>query len=233
VSVSNKLFFVLSGSLLLSFAQTQPAPVVVELFTSEGCSSCPPADRLLQQLDGQAIVLGEHVDYWDHQGWKDRFSSHAFTERQAVYAGRFHLDGPYTPQMVVDGEAQFVGSDARRAAAEIAQAARRAKAEVKLTRTPGSVRVEVEGAPVFGDVILALADEGAVSEVRAGENQGHTLRHVAIVHSLRKIGTVKRGGGFRTDIALPADAAEQRVVVFVQDAGQGRVAGAAVAGGSR
>ena len=210
--------------------QPSPAPVLVELFTSEGCSSCPPADRLLQQLDAQAIVLGEHVDYWDHQGWKDRFSSHALTERQDAYASRFHLDGPYTPQMVVDGAAEFVGSDAARAVAEIAQAAHREKAQIKLARTAGSVRVEVDGAPVSGEVMLALADESGASEVRAGENKGRALRHVAIVRSLRRIGTIKRGGEYRGDIALPPGAAQQRLVVFVQDAGQGRVAGAAMAG---
>ena len=100
-------------------ADPERAPVLVELFTSEGCSSCPPADRHLTQLDSQAIVLSEHVDYWNDQGWKDKFSSPVFTQRQEAYARQFGLQSPYTPQMVVDGEAQFVGGDTRRAAVDI------------------------------------------------------------------------------------------------------------------
>ena len=204
------------------------APVLVELFTSEGCSSCPPADRLLQQLDSRAIVLSEHVDYWDHQGWKDRFSSHALTERQDTYARLLRLDAPYTPQMIVDGTAAFVGSDGRRAAAEIDKAALSPKVELRLTRTGAGIRVEIQGATDPGDVMMALADESEASQVTGGENKGHDLRHVAVVRSLRKVGSVKRGGSFSGEIPLPADAGQQRIVVFLQESGQTRVDGAAI-----
>src|SRR6478752_4847234 len=96
-----------------------PTPVIVELFTSEGCSDCPPADTLLEKLiatqpiaGAEIIGLGQHVDYWDRLGWKDRFSSSALTARQQLYQTRFATDSIYTPQMVVDGRAEFVGSDA-------------------------------------------------------------------------------------------------------------------------
>jgi hypothetical protein len=203
-------------------------PVLVELFTSEGCSSCPPADLLLQELDPRTIVLSEHVDYWDHQGWRDPFSSHAFTERQETYARRFRLEGAYTPQMVVDGAAQFVGNDGRRAADEIAKASRSPRVDPRLQRTAAGIHVEIDDAPGPADVMLALADDAAVSQVAAGENKGRKLHHVAVVRSLRKIGAVKRGASFRGDVALPAGAAAQRIVVFLQESGQSRVSGAAL-----
>ena len=217
--------------LLLTAASSDSsrAPILVELFTSEGCSSCPPADRLLQRLDSEAIVLSEHVDYWDHQGWKDRFSSQAFTARQELYAHLFGLDSSYTPEMVIDGAVEFNGSDSVRAAQEIAKAARRPKAQVVLTRLPaGGLRIEVDSAPASGDVMLALADPAAQSQVAAGENKGRSLTHVAIVRSLRRIGSVKSGRAFRSEISLPPETAAQRVVVFVQEDGQARVSGAAM-----
>jgi hypothetical protein len=219
------------SALLLAAASSDSsrAPILVELFTSEGCSSCPPADRLLQRLDSKAIVLSEHVDYWDHQGWKDRFSSHAFTVRQELYARLFGLDSSYTPEMVTDGAVEFNGSDSARAIQEIAKAAHRPKAQVRLTRTPAAgLLIEVDSAPAPGGVMLALADPAAQSQVAAGENKGHSLTHVAVVRSLRKIGSVKRGMAFRSEISLPPGAAAQRIVVFVQEDGQARVFGVAM-----
>jgi hypothetical protein len=208
--------------------EPQRWPILVELFTSEGCSSCPPADRHLQQLDRQVIVLSEHVDYWDHDGWKDKFSSPAFTERQENYARAFGLDSPYTPQMVVDGVAQFTGGDTRRAMQEIDKASDRPKASIVLERVGDNVRVAVGDAPRDGEVWLALADNNAMTRVAAGENKGRTLTHVAVVRSLKKIGSVRRGGGFSKLVELAGSAHGQRIVVFVQEAGQSRVMGAAL-----
>ena len=214
-------------------SQTSPAPsrspVLVELFTSEGCSDCPPADRVLQQLDPYVVVLSEHVDYWDHQGWRDRFSSHEFTVRQEEYARRFQIESPYTPQMVVDGAAQFVGSDARRAKEELARAGQKPKARITLAPDPGGVRVTVADSPDSGSVFLALAQDSAASDVSAGENRGRHLVHTSVLRNLRKIGTVKRGGDFSQIVPLPASrqADEQRIVVFAQMGTVGPVFGAA------
>src|SRR5580704_8489772 len=115
-------------------------PVLLELFTSEGCSSCPPADRLLEILDqkqpvagADLIVLSEHVDYWDRLGWKDPFSSSQYTARQQEYSYRFNGDGVYTPQLVVDGRFGFVGSDGREASSAIQKAIRERKIPIEIS----------------------------------------------------------------------------------------------------
>src|SRR3954465_9576957 len=154
------------------------SPVLVELFTSEGCSSCPPADVLLESLDrtqpvagAETIVLSEHVDYWNHIGWRDPFSSAQYSQRQQAYARRFRLDGAYTPQMVVNGTTEFVGNDGHRSLSEIAHAASASKATVRISSTgnPFRVRVDVSGA-WNGDVFLVLGLNEAKSQVAFGEN---------------------------------------------------------------
>lgn len=204
------------------------APVLVELFTSEGCSSCPPADRLLEKLDPDAIVISEHVDYWDHQGWKDPFATHAFTNRQQAYGRMLNVEGVYTPQMVIDGQKEFVGSDGKQAAEAIARAAHGKKADIRLSRSEAGLQVDVSAAPGSADVFLALADDSATSQVAAGENNGRRLRHVAVLRSLQKIGAVKRGGSFSRLVELPRGTEGQRLIVFLQDSGPGRVSGAAL-----
>jgi hypothetical protein len=218
----------LGAAMLTSGASPSRAPVLVELFTSEGCSSCPPADRLLEQLDPQAIVLSEHVDYWNHDGWKDPFSSADSTLRQDGYRRRFNLDSAYTPEMVVDGAVEFSGGLANRAAQEIAKGAGQPKTAVRITRTAAGLRVETDAAAISAGVYMALADDSGASQVSAGENQGRQLHHVAIVRSMRKIGSVKPGAAFSQVVKLPESAASQRIVVFVQESDQGRVHGAAM-----
>ena len=204
------------------------AMVVVELFTSQGCSSCPPADALLAVLDKDpnVIVLSEHVDYWNHLGWRDPFSSSAHSARQQQYARRFGQDGPYTPQMVVDGRVQFVGSDARRARAAIAEAGAVAgRAPVTVRREGEAVFVEAPALGVGSKAELwvgVLRAEGG-AEVARGENAGRTLRHVGIVRTLVKGGTVtrERGASYRVVVG-----SGERVVAFLQEPGLGKILGA-------
>jgi hypothetical protein len=225
-------------------------PILVELFTSEGCSSCPPADRFLAKLDGQPvagaelIVLSEHVDYWNHIGWKDPYSSHFYSERQSTYAERFGLDGPYTPQMVVDGTSQFVGSDSAAANKAFGKAVGTPKLAVRLSSVSidgaKDLQAHIDAGPLDAsfalpgaEVYVAVALNRAESQVSAGENAGSKLTHVSVVRSLQKVGDVKTGQAFSRDVHLKlesgADPHNLRVIAFVQESGQGRVVGAGLA----
>jgi hypothetical protein len=210
-------------------------PVLVELFTSESCSSCPPADAVLAHLltrppEGVRVVaLGEHVDYWDGLGWTDRFSAPAFTRRQESYVRRLELSGPYTPQMVVGGTTQLIGGDERAARAAISAAARAATgvAEARVLDRDGAVlqldvRAEWEGAAP-ADVLVALVQDHARTSVAAGENAGRVLEHVAVVRTLITVAHSTRR--YHGTVRVPRAAAEgaDRVVVFVQERGDGPV----------
>jgi hypothetical protein len=216
-------------------------PVLVELFTSEGCSSCPPADTLLTRLaaertigGAEVVTLAFHVDYWDRLGWKDRFSSAAFTERQNRYAAAWKSDRVYTPQAVVDGRVEFVGTDVGRALDALAAASRRPHARVALTFGPAAsgagaptrtLRVSVDppaGAGYSADVLLAVAEDGLSSQVTAGENASKRLEHTGVVRTLTRIGKVSKGKPLQLDaVSVPIDPAWQaaalRAVVLVQD----------------
>jgi hypothetical protein len=244
------LFLVIATTLMqTSLAQTAPSsPVLVELFTSEGCSSCPPADALLQQLDqsqaipgAQLIVLSEHVDYWDHDGWKDPHSSHSLTDRQSVYADHLGLRTVYTPQMVVDGAAEFLGSNGPSAKQAIEKARDLEKIPVRISgvsrESPGLLQAHVETAPLpessrarKADVYVVLALNHAESQVAGGENKGRRISHVAVVQSLTKVGSVDKGKNFAQDVRIKLDSGTDstnlRLVAFMQEQGQGRVLGA-------
>jgi len=224
-----------------------PVPVLVELYTSEGCSSCPPADAFLQQLDQQPvagaamIVLSEHVDYWNHVGWKDPFSSSFYSDRQSAYGRRFGLDSVYTPQMVVDGSEEFVGSDQDAAKKAFARAISAQKIAVHLSAISvesGTLRAHLEAAPLPAspgkpstEVYVVVALNRAESQVARGENAGRTLAHTAVAQSMTKVGETRPGEGFNQDIRLKLKAGlnpdNLRLVAFVQEAHQGRVLGAA------
>jgi hypothetical protein len=211
-----------------------PVPVLVELFTSEGCSSCPPADALLALLDekqpiaaAHAIVLSEHVTYWNQDGWHDPFSSDAVTDRQKQYGDRFGLSDVYTPQVVVDGAAQLVGSNARGLQEAIEHAASSGKAELSIQDAQwsgGAVHFSVRGADPKAVLTAALAEDSAQSSVKRGENAGRNLRHVAVVRVMEEMG---KGAADGRALILKAPAETQtvpmRLVVFVTDHHNGHV----------
>jgi len=251
-------FSLFSGLLVLTAAASMSAeadssgprvPVLLELFTSEGCSSCPPADRLLEVLDqkqpvvgAELIVLSEHVDYWDRLGWRDPFSSPQYTARQQEYASKFSRDGVYTPQLVVDGRFGFVGSDGREATLAIQRAMREHKIGISIShvaRDGNQVTAHIESSPSeqnteVGKAVLyvVVADNRAESHVTRGENGGRNLAHVGVARVLRQVGTIDIESAFTKDVTLsiPPDALPNgmRLVAFIQDPRSGHVLGVAV-----
>jgi hypothetical protein len=232
-----------------SAVQTTRRPVLVELFTSEGCSTCPPADTLLLRLENEqpiqgaeVIAIEEHVDYWNQQGWNDPFSSPDWTLRQQEYVARLKAKAPYTPQMVVDGQTQFVGSREGQAQEAIRQAAQQEKAEIALTPEKpsgdGTERVEVRADKLGGlgtgtkVIWLAVTERGLGSAVNAGENAGKDLHHASVLRLLRKVGTVD--GNSHSFAATPElklkskwNRENLKIVVFAQDKRDWRILGAA------
>lgn len=221
-------------------------PVLVELFTSEGCSDCPPADSFLGKLDQQPvstkelIVLSEHVDYWNHDGWTDPYSSHAFSERQDAYGEHFQLASVYTPQMIVDGSTQFVGNNTKQAEKVLTAppAGMQVPIQITVVALDGAVvraHIEVATLPEHfrkSDVLFVVALNHAESQVARGENAGRHLVHVAVVRSLSKVGTIDSKGTFSRDVSAnlekPVEKSDLRVIAFVQEPGPGRVLGSAM-----
>jgi hypothetical protein len=239
-----------------------PVPVIVELFTSEGCSSCPPADALLAHLETEQSVKGaeilaleEHVDYWNGLGWVDPFSSREWTARQERYAEAFAHGSSYTPQMVVDGRYEFVGSRFADASKAISASAAGAKAAVTILRSgvasdgvasngaaanghqPWTITVDKLGAASAepAEVWLAITETHLHSKADAGENAGHDLAHAAVVRHLSKIASVdgRKQESFSATSLLnfPANWKKEnlRVVAFVQEKKSRHIVGAASA----
>ena len=227
-------------------------PVVVELFTSEGCSDCPPADALLKKMEQQPLAgvdiipLEEHVDYWNQDGWIDPFSSMAWTARQRTYVAMVKNGTPYSPEMVVDGQSQFVGSNGRAAQAAIESAARDPKTDVTISvgKLEGSDSQDFNvsvgrlvgntAAADVAEVWIALTEDGLQSSVTRGENAGHVLYHAAVLRSLRKIGVASPSGASTSFSDNPSvkfnshwNRAEMRVVIFVQEKKSHKILGAA------
>jgi hypothetical protein len=225
-------------------------PVLVELFTSEGCSSCPPADVLLQRLEAeqpvpaaQIIPLEEHVDYWNRDGWFDPYSSPEWTQRQQTYAALVSKD-PYTPELVVDGQTQLVGNSPQDAVLAIEDASRSAKTEITISAGSADVKdahFNVSVGKLAGntggdaaEVWLAVTEDGLHSSVRQGENAGHELTHTATLRYLHKIGVANANAAQNSFTGDPVvklnsrwDVENLNVAVFVQERRSRRIIGAA------
>ncbi len=244
--------FICALCVQLAPAADRPAPVIVELFTSEGCSSCPAADRLLSRLEqtqpvpgAQVIAIEEHVDYWNQLGWNDPFSSPQYRARQNDYAVAFQANNIYTPQMVVNGTVEFVGSDINRAYHEISAAAQAQTTMVDLGTGPNSrdpdlldLSVQVSNPKTTkwrdSNVYLAVTEIGLATFVQGGENASHTVRHSAVARSFGIIGRVNprgaNGGQLVSTLRLPREWKREnlRAVVFVQERDSFRITGANV-----
>jgi hypothetical protein len=230
------------GGLVFAGDTTAVTPIVVELFTSEGCSSCPPADALLRKLDSsqpipgaQLIVLEEHVDYWDDQGWKDPFSSHEWTLRQTEYAQRLNVRAPYTPQMVINGGIELLGSDSSRASRAFDEARSLPVVPIRISEIrieSGKVHAHVETGevPAKVQVFVALALDHADSQVKRGENGGRHLEHVDVLQSLSSAGRLQKDQSFSKDVVVSAGkpGTVYRLIAFIQEPDQGKIMGAAV-----
>jgi|SRR5579864_598921 len=211
---------------------TPPVPVVVELFTSEGCSSCPPADAFLIDLatkvavpGARVITLSEHVDYWDHDGWRDPFSSASFTARQTAYADRGGAGDVYTPEMIVDGETAFIGSDRAAARTAIIKAASKPKAPVALAWSSAasptaSIDIAPNAATRRASIVMAITEDGLRSSVRGGENAGRTIAHTSVTRRLSVVGQTSADGSFHLELPVKIDPGWNRpalrLVVFAQ-----------------
>jgi hypothetical protein len=220
-------------------------PVLVELFTSEGCSSCPPADDVLAKLDAQQpvkeaeiVILSEHVDYWNYLGWKDPYSTAQSSARQKEYAAVFGKRGVYTPQVVVNGRAEVVGSDERAVRREIQKAARAATANVNAViqgvDSNGYATISVKASRGAGEpaiVWLAITESGLSNAVKNGENGGRTLKHSGVARVMVKAGELS---GSDTELSkqlrlvmFPDWKKEHlKVVAFIQETGSKRILGA-------
>jgi hypothetical protein len=218
--------------------------VLVELFTSEGCSSCPPADELLRQIsggktpEGQLIVgISEHVSYWNSLGWDDPYSSEQYTSRQNSYGTRFGLDSVYTPQIVVNGREQFVGSDRRSLDAAFATEAQRKQIELHITSMQiagKNVTFSYSAAGLPADsslhLVAVLVDDADRSNVLRGENSGRELTHTSVARALVPLGILRGIDLGSVTLPLPpsftvSSGTGHHLVLFAQQDGTGAVMG--------
>jgi hypothetical protein len=244
------IFLALAFTSLMGHARKPSQPVVVELFTSEGCSSCPPADALLLKLETSQSVAGanviaieEHVDYWNHDGWIDPYSSADWTQRQIDYVTHFKDKEPYTPQQIIDGQVELTGGQEDKTAQAVAQAIAQPKTEVTLATANSSsegTQLNVRIGKLLGgtdrdsaEVWLAITESGLASSVDAGENAGKNLRHASVLRSLHRIGVAnaKNDSAFESSQKVKFKSSWNRqhlqLAVFIQEKKSMKILGAA------
>lgn len=212
--------------------------VVVELFTSEGCSSCPPADALVARLqkennDQPVYILAFHVDYWNRLGWKDVFSTAAFSDRQNRYANWLHLQSVYTPQVVVNGSKEFVGSEERtlrnaiRTNLQKASPAKLDLRKVNIDQGQVNLQYHTDGTSGSMSLLLAVVQKSATINVQGGENRGRTLTHVQIVRNFETVDlNGKDSGNVRIKLPTGVSPQELELVAFMQNNGNGEITAA-------
>jgi hypothetical protein len=219
------------GTLISTCALAAPRPLVVELYTSQGCSSCPPADALLGEIAARAdvLALSFHVDYWDKFGWIDRFTLPAAKQRQFAYVRKFGQDWVYTPEMVIDGHIDLVG--AGRQALQSQLATPRSGVPVHIEARDAQVFISIDAATGVeeGDVLLISYQPNAVTAIAVGENAGRELHEFNIVRSMVPLGHWT-GSAAHWQVALESlPAGASRVAVLLQQPGPGPIIGAATA----
>jgi hypothetical protein len=231
-------------------ATARRVPVVVELFTSEGCSSCPPADAFLKSLDEnqpfenvEIIAMEEHVDYWNDLGWRDPYSSQLWTFRQYIYADQLRNRNPYTPQMVVNGRTELVGNQSSKARESILNSAAQPQITVALSavasKNPGTSDITIQvDKPASGaqlkkiELWLGITETNLSSSVRGGENSGRELRHAPVLRSLKKVGQVDLTsdgsftGAFQVGVQKDWKRENLKVVAFLSERKSGQIVGA-------
>lgn len=234
-----KIFFlfILCGGILANRISAK-TPVLVELFTSQGCPSCPAADKILTDLEisqpvagAEIITLAWHVDYWDGFGWKDEFASPVFSQRQVAYSRALNIGETYTPQMFVDGNVYFVGTKLDKATKEITTAAKAAKPEIDLSLDKDKLKISIpnlqpkhERATVF----VAFVQNNLSRKIERGNNAGKTLLHTSVARDLRSVGSLEpQMSKFETETFLQFqpewDKENLNLIVFVQENGSRKI----------
>ena len=229
--------------------QGRPAvkPVLVELFTSEGCSSCPPADDLLRQVNGTSPVAGqlvvgisEHVTYWNRLGWADPFSADVFTRRQNGYGERFRLDDIYTPQMIINGREQIVGGNEPLLLDALKRQSNQPSVALQIVSVQRNgneleLRFRVGDLPSRQplELVAVVTDDLDTSTVDRGENAGRVLRHVAVARSFERVATIASPNEKTVRLAFapltdPHRKSMQTLILFLQEPNLGAVLGSAL-----